>query len=299
MRRCSTAFVGVVSAIAFTQIAAAADLPRKAPAYTPPPPPAISWTGWYVGLNAGYVDMNGDVNTNAAILSFPSDPTTSTTLAAAATNGLSGRSGGFLGGGQFGYNYQFTSAFVAGIEADIQGSSLRGNLNTANAVPTNTTSGPNTANWLTTTTVSRDLNYLGTLRGRIGVTATPTFLFYGTGGLAYGGVSSSTSMTVAANFPNGVPVGGVAPGLAAGSFSGTRVGWAAGAGVEWMFVPNWSAKLEYLHYDLGSETYATGGYSVSTGPTSLPGSGLASIATSTTVHFKGDIVRVGVNYKFY
>lgn len=300
MRRFSAALVGVVSAIAFTQIAAAADLPRKAPAYTPPPPPAISWTGWYVGVNAGWIDANGDVNTDATILSFPGDPTTSTTLAAAATNQFSKRSDGFLGGGQLGYNYQFSPLFVVGLETDIQGSSLRNDLNFSNSVLTNTTSGPSTGHWQTNTTVSRDLNYLGTLRGRIGWTATPTFLLYGTGGLAYGGVSSSTTMTIAAfNNASGLPVGGVTPGTASGSFSGARAGWTAGGGVEWMFIPNWSAKLEYLHYDLGSETYATGGYAIDVGPTSLPSSGSAAIATRTTVHFNGDIVRVGLNYKFH
>jgi outer membrane immunogenic protein len=66
-----------------------------------------------------------------------------------------------------------------------------------------------------------------------------------------------------------------------------------------MFVPGWTTKLEYLHYDLGSVTYATGGYSIDVGSTSLPGNGIAAIATSTTAQFKGDIVRVGVNYMFH
>src|SRR5262249_60740858 len=53
MRR-SLALISAVSFIAFTQYASAADLPRKASAYTPPPPaPILTWTGWYVGLNAG------------------------------------------------------------------------------------------------------------------------------------------------------------------------------------------------------------------------------------------------------
>src|SRR5205807_1225862 len=114
-----------------------------------------------------------------------------------------------------------------------------------NSVLTNTTAGVNTGTWNTSTSVSRNLDYLGTVRARIGVTATPTFLLYGTGGLAYGGVSSSTSMTIAANLLNGTPVGGVTPALTAGSYSATRTGWAAGAGGEWMFLPKWSLKFEY------------------------------------------------------
>ena len=65
-----------------------------------------------------------------------------------------------------------------------------------------------------------------------------------------------------------------------------------------MFSPNWTAKLEYLYYDLGSTTYATGGYAVDVGPTRFLGSGIASVATSTTTKWTGNIVRVGVNYKF-
>jgi hypothetical protein len=53
MRRQSIAIIAAASTVAFTQVASAADLPRKAPAYAPPPP-AFSWTGFYVGAHAGY-----------------------------------------------------------------------------------------------------------------------------------------------------------------------------------------------------------------------------------------------------
>ena len=71
-----------------------------------------------------------------------------------------------------------------------------------------------------------------------------------------------------------------------------------GAGGEWMLSSNWSAKLEYLHYDLGSATYATGGLANNVGPTSLQGAGTAAVATSSKVRFNDNIVRVGVNYHF-
>jgi outer membrane immunogenic protein len=277
----------------------AADLPTKAPepapAYKAPLPAALlSWTGWYGGLNGGYIDANGQVNTDATSLTFPSDPTTTTTMAAAATNQFKHRSSGFLGGVQFGYNYQWAPQFVVGVEADFQGSSLRGDASTSNSVPTNTTFGANTGSWQTSTTVSRRLDYLGTVRARVGVASVPNLLIYATGGLAYGGVKSDTSMTL-----NGVTPGtNPPPGSTSGSYSGTRTGWTVGGGLEWMFLPRWSTKVEYLYYDLGSATYATGGFAVSTGPTSLPGSGIASVATSTNVHFNGNIVRVGLNYKF-
>lgn len=293
MRRFLFAAVAAVSTVALGQVASAADLPRKAPPPLIAPAPVMNWTGWYVGVNAGWIGASGNVNTNATNVSFPTDPTTTTTLAASATSQFDNRDNGFLGGGQIGYNYQFSSAFVAGLEADIQGSSLSGSTNFSNSVLTNTVAGPNTGLWITSGAVSQRLNYLGTVRGRLGWTATPNLLIYGTGGFAYGGVESNTSLAIGSN------VGGVPAGFTSGSFSDTRTGWAAGAGFEWMFVPNWTAKLEYLHYDLGSATYATGGYSVNVGPTSLPGGGFATIATSTTAHFNGDIVRVGLNYIFH
>jgi outer membrane immunogenic protein len=71
-----------------------------------------------------------------------------------------------------------------------------------------------------------------------------------------------------------------------------------GGGGEWMLSANWSAKLEYLHYDLGSATYTTGGLAIDVGQTSLQGTGTAAVATSSKVRFNDNIVRVGVNYHF-
>jgi outer membrane immunogenic protein len=288
--------------------ASAADLPPRpaaAPVYTKAPPaPAFSRGGFYVGGNAGFIDSTGRTVTNATDLSSTDTPATTAGLAAAATNQLNNGGSGFLGGAQFGYNYVLTPSFIVGLETDIQGSSLRRNSNASNAALTDLLFGgdsvlSNAANWVTGTSVSNRLDYLGTLRARLGVTTTPNVLWYGTGGLAYGGVRSSTSMSIAANNLDGTPVDGVPPGSTTGSFSGTRTGWTAGAGVEWMFLPGWTTKLEYLHYDLGSVTYTTGGYSTSLNGTGLPGDGIAAIATSTTAQFKGDIVRVGVNYMFH
>jgi outer membrane immunogenic protein len=78
-----------------------------------------------------------------------------------------------------------------------------------------------------------------------------------------------------------------------GSFSDTRVGWTVGGGLEWLFLPNWSAKVEYLYYDLGS---------VSTNfllPQHDNASGNNALSVGqTTTRFDGHIVRAGVNYHF-
>jgi outer membrane immunogenic protein len=289
--------------------ASAADLPRPAatPVYVKAQPRASSaWGGFYVGANAGFIDATGRATTDATVLSSPDEPNVSTPLAAAATNQFNVGHGGFLGGAQFGYNYVLTPSFLVGVETDLQGSSLRRTSNRSNSALTDLFNGdtgdpdPNTANWVTGTSVSNRLDYLGTLRARLGVTATPNVLLYGTGGLAYGGVHSTTSMSIAANkVDDGTPVFGVPPTSTGGSFSGTRTGWTAGAGVEWMFLPGWTTKLEYLHYDLGTVTYPTGGYSINVNNTNLAGDGIAAIRTSTTTQFRGDIVRVGVNYMFH
>jgi outer membrane immunogenic protein len=78
-----------------------------------------------------------------------------------------------------------------------------------------------------------------------------------------------------------------------GSFSDTRVGWTAGGGLEWLFAPNWSAKAEYLYYDLGAVTY--GGSPIAT----FTGGALFTLnALQSSTRFNGHVVRAGLNYHF-
>lgn len=94
----SVAALGIVAAGA----ASAADLPsRKGPVEAPIYVPAFTWTGFYVGANAGYAWGNVNADGFANI----------------------GDIDGFIGGGQVGYNYQM-GQFVLGLEADIQGADL-------------------------------------------------------------------------------------------------------------------------------------------------------------------------------
>lgn len=121
-------------------------------------------------------------------------------------------------------------------------------------------------------------------------------MLYGTGGLAYGGTKSSTSLDLVGT----IPAGFTAPpeSVGSGSFSGVRVGYTVGAGLEWMFAANWNAKLEYLYYDLGSKRYDSGGVSAFVSPTNFPGIGTAAIDTTTKVEFTGSDIRIGLNYHF-
>ena len=293
---------------ALTMSAVAADLPnRKAPIILPPPP--LTWTGFYAGLNAGgAVDASdnvyvaeGPVFLNAAPFGLAGALLGSATAASAGTGVLGNNFGGVIGGGQVGYNYQFGggglgSGWVVGLEADIQGvAGSSGNSNSVSGAPLGPPAPPGFG-MVGVTQVSRSLDYLGTLRGRIGFLFTPTLLLYGTGGLAYGGVNSSTSQ-----FQTFVPANPAPPGTitgawgTGGSFSDTLVGWTAGGGLEWMFMPNWSAKVEYLYYDLGSINYGSG---VSGSIVAASGVPLWLNGTWTSARFNGHIARAGVNYHF-
>ena len=275
--------------------ALAADLPSRTYAKAPAmAAPAYNWSGWYVGLNAGWVGGSGSVSNDASIVSTSSIPANAQAMASGATN-TAGTSSGFIGGGQFGYNYQFSHLFVAGFEADIQGLSGAHKQSSSVTPLQENRESDNIAPVVTNSTTTRDLSYLGTLRARVGVLVVPSFLLYATGGLAYGGVKSDTTIAQSVTNTKNPPPST----LTSGSFSGTRVGYVVGGGGEWMLSSNWSAKLEYLHYDLGSATYATGGLANDVGqPTSLQGSGTAAVATSSKVRFNDNIVRVGVNYHF-
>ncbi len=284
----ATALALVVSA----GTALAADLPsrKSAPVYVPPPPPPAMWTGFYVGLNAGgaFGGSNGSNITGGplgttvgSVAAFNSVTAVGSTIGGA----TSSSNGGFIGGGQIGYNFQ-TNNFVWGIEADIQG--LAGSSNGSSGV---TAAAPilGTANsWLGTTTANKSLDYLGTVRGRVGFLFTPTLLVYGTGGLAYGGANTSFS------FIGTDMLGAFQPSFLSSSYSDTLVGWTAGGGLEWMFAPRWSAKVEYLYYDLGTITGQPALGVVAT----APGAVIGAIGASNSTRFNGHIVRAGVNYHF-
>jgi outer membrane immunogenic protein len=269
----------------------AADLPAIK---GPPPPPPPMWTGFYVGLNAGYTWSNSNnVSFGAWSGAFnPAQvnaPIFAANYALLASGVLGANHDGFIGGGQIGYNWQFMNSFLAGVEADIQGiagsSSQRG---FATAIV------DQFGNTITSaTSVSKSLDYLGTVRGRLGWLFTPTLLVYGTGGLAYGGVNSSVSIAQNISAPE------LGPAFGTGSYADTRVGWTAGGGVEWMFWPNWSAKVEYLYYDLGTASYSAGVIAplVQVGVIGAPNPLFANFYQARA-RFNGNIVRAGVNYHF-
>jgi len=187
----------------------AADMAVKAPPPSPGPAP-ISWTGWYAGFNFGGT-WGGSGTTVSSVKTFDCTavacpnvfpPSLGAAAAQGASGSISNAGGGLIGGVQVGYNWQAAQQWVASIEADFQGVA---NKTTATGGGTLTAPLPGfpTGNTVTTAiTASRSLDYIGTVRGRLGWLWTPSLLVYGTGGLAYGGVSADTSIAGSFSGPN-------------------------------------------------------------------------------------------------
>jgi outer membrane immunogenic protein len=296
MKKLAICIVAVTGLIATPALAA--DLAVKAP--PPAPAPVYSWNGWYAGLNVGGTWSNSDISVSSSNLQFCSESQgcgggLETALASAqgATNVFSGKNSGIIAGVQLGYNWQVNS-WVAGFEADIQGIGTHNNgRESSNA--TVGLSGDPSASVTTNLTVTKQIDYFGTVRGRLGWLVNPTLLVYGTGGLAYGGLKSSTSVSQTLN--------GDFTGVALfpstnSSISETRAGWTAGGGLEWMFIPQWSVKAEYLYYDLGNVTYSGQLVDAFTTPNQSPAPAFFTNNVQTTTRFNGNIVRLGLNYHF-
>jgi outer membrane immunogenic protein len=186
----------------------AADMPMR---YAQPVA-APTWTGFYIGANAG-----GGIGKGESDFAFAGIPF------ATVDNHLSGA----IGGGQAGYNWQ-TGAYVFGVEADIQASGVKGDL----TAPCLLVCGLGI-----TAGYEQKLTWFGTARGRLGYTQAG-WLLYATGGYAYGRLETTASATAGAA-------------TASLGIDEIRSGWTVGGGVEVMLASNWSAKIEYLYMDLG------------------------------------------------
>ena len=286
--------------------------PRRSPV-APPNAPAIStpyeetayypqarplpWSGFYIGLDAGGVFGNRqNIATTGADAYDQAGIATGAAFATSAFSSIApGGESEFLGGGQIGFNHQIQNA-VVGVEADFQATTAGGggtgvgagyDGSTATAATATAPATPATTP-LTLTRAHASLINFGTLRGRAGYLVTPTLLAYVTGGLAYG--QTNVDATVASVDTSGL----FAPGFGSASYGSVHAGWTGGAGVEWMFWPRWSAKLEYLYYDLGAPSLGKTGIGA-TGATS--GQPLwAYVETTKPPRFSGSIARAGVNY---
>jgi outer membrane immunogenic protein len=270
MKRTLIASAAFASLLTATN-AFAADLPVKAPVVVAV---VYDWTGFYIGTNVGYSWGRGSTDGTATGIQTVTSLVAATTVTPV-SGLLSGRAdvNGFIGGGQFGYNWQ-RGAWLFGLEGDIQFSNER---QSGDVVCTlGVTACP---------TFTRDykLDWFGTARGRVGFLPAERILLYATGGLAYGNFSGS-SLGVPGTTPNA---------LAFGAWSFLRAGWTVGGGVEAALGGNWSIKFEYLYMDLGNV-----GGTTATNITTVNGRTTTALTYVFNTRFTDNIARVGLNYKF-
>jgi outer membrane immunogenic protein len=161
---------------------------------------------------------------------------------------ISGSLSGFVGGGQIGYNWQMGS-WVFGVETDLQGSAAKGTV---------TATAPGYSMLAT-----EKLPWFGSIRGRLGYAFDRTMV-YATGGAVYGSAELTGTDTALGPFSNSI----------------TYWTWTIGGGIEQMFMPNWSAKIEYLY--VGS-------------PNKVPVPPTAAWVDGSE---HANIIRAGINYHF-
>jgi outer membrane immunogenic protein len=245
-------FAGAFVALLFGMpiVANAADMAVKAP--PPPAPPPFSWTGFYIGLNLGAGWSRGSWTDSVFGANFNPN-----------------HNGAFIGGGQFGGNYQINN-LVIGFEGDFDGAA---NNNNSVGVVVGGTPFQVTAN---------NNRWIATLAGRIGY-APDRWLFYFKGGGAWIGNSGFTVTDLA----NGASV----------SLSGnnTNSGWLVGGGVEYAFINNWSVRAEYNFIGLNNRSFTL---PVALGPVAVAAGGLPAGDVFTMRNRAVQTFTVGVNYLF-
>jgi len=248
--------------------AMAADLPAKAP---PPVVAAYGWTGWHVGVSAGYGSGDDILLSGDPVNIFNAFNT------GAAPNVIAHDQRGFIGGGNIGYDWQ-SGKFVFGVEADISGTDIH---KTEDLVVL----GLGVPRFLHG---EQRLDWLATFRGRLGISPADRLLAYVTGGLAVGHAKAAINFTT--TVPNNIPACiaaniGVCVGAADSS---TETGWTVGGGVQYALWSNWTIGAEYLHYDLGSIDLVAVDRRFAAPQPTLFG----------RVDVKGDIVRGTLTYRF-
>lgn len=265
--------LGAACAAALTNAARAADAVVEEVIVAEP---VISWTGGYIGVNAGY--SWGDFDQTATFAPFD-------LLPLAEFDGFSGTYGsdadGASGGAQAGYNWQVNN-FVLGFEADIQAANVESTVTGSEVLEVGTVLGPFPLE--TTVSTTTEVDWFGTARIRAGFAPTQRLLVYGTGGFAFGGTKSTSSISAVVVEPLGPGSDVTVLDNETSSSSDTRTGWAAGAGAEFAIDDNWSIKGEYLYTDLGDEdifSFNEDGVSA----------GLSS-------DIKFHTIRIGLNYGF-
>jgi outer membrane immunogenic protein len=256
------------------------------------PLPVFSWTGFYMGVNAGGAWNPGDESISTVGLVAPNN---------VIYTGGSANNSAFSVGVTAGYNMQFGS-FVVGVEGDLD--YLYRDRRASAGFPAPVVYPGFFVSDRTDFAVSRSGgdNWFGTLRGRLGF-AFDRALVFATGGLAFGGSMGSVGVTQRDYYEINAGVFNVTGvrSLAGPTSSDRNIGWALGGGVEYMIGQATSVKLEYLHVDLGtrSQTFTTLA-SAGAPPFGPPAGATMTAGNTITVKQKNsfDLMRVGVNFRF-
>jgi outer membrane immunogenic protein len=244
---------GLFAAIAITVFVAAgparaADIAVPAPVYQAVPvvaTPVLTWTGVYAGLNIGGI--------------WSSNKWTDTLLNQ--TIGTSNAFGG-VGGGQIGFDYQFSPNWLVGIRGMFDGTGFRTSLNQG-------LSGAACLVVACTLSDQSETSWFATLTGRVGYLVVPTFLVYAKGGVAW--IADEYSQQLVVGSLTGLP--SIAQRI-------TRTGFDAGAGFEWMFVQNWSVFVEYDYAGFGTAHFSN------------------SVPNPIDIEQNVQVILAGFNYRF-
>jgi outer membrane immunogenic protein len=265
-------FIGASLAALIATPVFAADMPVKTPST-----PAYSWEGLYVGGNVGWLGIEG-----VSLSGTPADSNTVALLGPCSAAGAcptsfgSANADSVTGGGQFGFNWQIRN-WVVGLEADAQTS----RANATRSVNVNVPAfGPYSASQSIKETA------FGTVRGRVGMLVTPSFLAYVTGGFAW--ASTNQSLTFGFASLSQTAFGTAGP----GAFGGT-----VGAGVEWALGNKWSVAGEYLYARLEPTSLAFQTAPLGAGCT--PGGTPSCQLNVSQSGFADNVVRLKLNYKLF
>lgn len=242
----------------------------------------FTWSGFYVGINAGMAWGEADAGSAAVCNDTKTIDGTDKgndcpfaqnqlgALAAAGTGSMSDRS--FLGGAQAGVNLQRGSALF-GFELDVQSFKLgAARAGTRQAGPDN----------FVTVATSFDTDWLVTARSRLGWLVSPQTLIYLTGGVAATDLYVKNSLTSVSAFP--------AEGV--GSSNGRAVGWTLGGGAELALGGNWTLRGEYLYLDFGKVTANAQVFDANHAEAGTNNN------LATSVDLTAHVVRAALNYKF-
>jgi outer membrane immunogenic protein len=253
IKRYATWLGAILTAASCSTPVWAADLPLptpqpvyKAPVVAPLP----TWEGFYVGGHVGYGWDPANASFNPATFSTSILGPNFDDISDSGPTNLAVHPQGWLGGGQLGYNWQ-RGALVYGAEADISWANITGSTSAPFFV--NGTLGGDDADFKGNVGLQQKLDYFGTVRGRAGW-ANNTLFLYGTGGFAWGHVSTTFDTFGITAPPGQFSAQELAALQTSATSSDIRVGFAVGAGLEWLVARNWSVKAEYLFVDLSNST---------------------------------------------